>query len=194
MSVQRTQLTMQPEQLMPTNPRTSLRNISHDDLPFLRQVYGSTRSEELAQVPWSDEQRAAFLDQQFNAQHNWYQQNYPGAQWSIVLRDNRPVGRLYLVRWPDQLRIIDIALLPSACNQGIGGALLGDIQALAQRLKLPVTIHVEQFNPAQRLYKRLGFKQIADKGVYWLMEWRGMMGRQGEGGTRDDDARYNNKC
>jgi hypothetical protein len=30
---------------------------------------------------------------------------------------------------------------------------------------------VEQFNPALRLYKRLGFHQKEDKGVYLLMEW-----------------------
>jgi len=35
-----------------------------------------------------------------------------------------------------------------------------------------VTIHVEAVNPAIRLYQRLGFKQIEDKGVYLLMEWK----------------------
>jgi hypothetical protein len=32
--------------------------------------------------------------------------------------------------------------------------------------------HVERFNPALRLYGRLGFRQIDDRGVYLFMEWR----------------------
>jgi hypothetical protein len=32
-------------------------------------------------------------------------------------------------------------------------------------------IHVERLNPAVRLYERLGFRQIEDKGVYLFMEW-----------------------
>jgi len=34
-----------------------------------------------------------------------------------------------------------------------------------------VTIHVEKFNPAMRLYRRLGFKTEAEQGVYDLMRW-----------------------
>jgi ribosomal protein S18 acetylase RimI-like enzyme len=30
---------------------------------------------------------------------------------------------------------------------------------------------VEKFNPALRLYRRLGFTEIGDHGVYWEMEW-----------------------
>jgi predicted GNAT family acetyltransferase len=36
----------------------------------------------------------------------------------------------------------------------------------------PVRMHVERFNPARRLYGRLGFREIADKGVYLLLEWQ----------------------
>lgn len=32
-------------------------------------------------------------------------------------------------------------------------------------------MHVERFNQAQRLYQRLGFREIADEGVYLLLEW-----------------------
>jgi hypothetical protein len=34
-----------------------------------------------------------------------------------------------------------------------------------------VSIHVEKFNPAMRLYRRLGFATEEDKGVYDLMRW-----------------------
>lgn len=35
-----------------------------------------------------------------------------------------------------------------------------------------VRIHVEHNNPALRLYERLGFEQVEEQGIYYLMEWR----------------------
>jgi GNAT superfamily N-acetyltransferase len=69
--------------------------------------------------------------------------------------------------------IADIALLPEYCNRGIGSALLRQLQAEARAARKPLRIHVERFNPALRLYERLGFRQIEDKGVYLFLEWTG---------------------
>jgi ribosomal protein S18 acetylase RimI-like enzyme len=33
-----------------------------------------------------------------------------------------------------------------------------------------LSIHVEANNPARRLYERLGFRSVADHGVYLLLE------------------------
>ena len=52
------------------------------------------------------------------------------------------------------------------------------LQAEAAASRKPLRIHVERFNPALRLYERLGFKQIADRGVYWFMEWQRQGGPQ----------------
>lgn len=43
-------------------PEIELRPAAPDDEPLLRRVYASTREEELEQVPWTDEQKASFLD------------------------------------------------------------------------------------------------------------------------------------
>jgi ribosomal protein S18 acetylase RimI-like enzyme len=148
----------------------TLRPITPDDLPFLFQVYASTRMEELAQTQWSAEQTTAFLTMQFNAQHAYYQEHYPQAAFLIIEHHGQPVGRLYLDRWPNEIRIVDIALLPPQRRRGIGTQLLNAVLEEGQRLHLPVRIHVEVFNPALHLYTRLGFRQIEDKGVYSLME------------------------
>ena len=34
-----------------------------------------------------------------------------------------------------------------------------------------VTIHVEKFNPALSLYRRLGFFPVTEESVYQLMRW-----------------------
>ena len=70
------------------------------------------------------------------------------------------------------IRIVDIALLPDYCNRGIGTSLLRGLQSEAAAAGKPLRIHVERFNPALRLYERLGFHPIADRGVYLFMEWR----------------------
>jgi ribosomal protein S18 acetylase RimI-like enzyme len=150
----------------------TFRRITDADLPFLAQVYASTRAEELAVTPWSDAQKAAFLDMQFRAQHAHYQQHYPEADWLVTMRGGEDIGRLYIERWPSQHCIIDIALLPPHRARGLGAALLRDLLDEAAAAGKAVTIYVEKNNTAMRLYRRLGFTTEADKGVYDLMRWR----------------------
>lgn len=142
------------------------------DLPFFLMLYASTREQELAQLDWSAEQKAAFLKMQFEAQHHFYHEQYPDAEYLLVQQDDVDIGRIYLHRRHDELRLIDIALIPEARNQGLGSKLLKDLLDEAQASALPISIHVENFNPALHLYQRLGFKPVADQGVYQLMEWR----------------------
>jgi ribosomal protein S18 acetylase RimI-like enzyme len=150
----------------------TFRPIVEADLPFLARLYASTRTEELAVTPWSDEQKAAFLDMQFRAQHSHYQQHYPEADWLMTMREGEDVGRLYVDRWPSEHCIIDIAFLPEHRGKGLGAALTRDLMDEAAAAGKAVSIHVEKFNPAMRLYRRLGFMTEEDKGVYDLMRWK----------------------
>jgi ribosomal protein S18 acetylase RimI-like enzyme len=155
-----------------TDPRAlTFRPIGPEDAAFLYKVYASTRADELALTDWDEAQKEAFLTMQFNAQHQDYQANYTDADFLIILLGDRSIGRLYLDRLETEIRIIDIALLPEYRNSGIGTALLKDILAEAARVGKPVRIHVEMFNPAFRLYQRLGFRKLEDRGVYYFMEW-----------------------
>ena len=150
----------------------SYRPITPDDLPFLAEVYASTRAEEVAASGWPADFQRQFLAQQFDAQHRHYQTHYPDAEWLVIVRDGAMVGRLYIEEWPSQFRLIDIALLPAARGLGIGSAILDDMFALAEAAGKAVSIHVEKNNPAMALYRRLGFETVEDKGVYDLLEWR----------------------
>lgn len=109
---------------------------------------------------------------QFEAQHRYYHEQYPDAEYLVVQQDDVDIGRIYLHRRTDELRLIDIVLIPESRNQGLGNKLLKDLLDEAQASALPVRIHVENYNPALRLYLRLGFKPVADQGVYQLMEWQ----------------------
>ena len=69
------------------------------------------------------------------------------------------------------MRAHDIALLPEHRGAGIGGRLLQDLLTEAAASGKRVSIHVERFNPAMRLYERLGFTKQEEVGVYFRMEW-----------------------
>jgi GNAT superfamily N-acetyltransferase len=148
----------------------NLRAETPADQEFLFELYASTRAEELKQVPWTDAQKQAFLRMQFEMQSTHYHSHYPDASYQIILSDGAPIGRLYVHRADSQISVIDIALLTEHRRAGTGGRLLGEILSEADGGRKKVAIHVERQNPALRLYTRLGFQMVEDKGVYLYME------------------------
>ena len=142
------------------------------DLPFLRRLYASTRWQEMALLPqWGDAEKLKFLDSQFDLQRHHYRTYYPETEWIVLEDTGVAAGRLYLYRGVSKFEVLDIALLPERRNRGIGTALMQAVCAQAQACNMPVRIAVEKFNPAQRLYRRLDFREVADEGPYWFMEW-----------------------
>ncbi|HSW13538.1 MAG TPA: GNAT family N-acetyltransferase [Solimonas sp.] len=154
---------------MPVAP--SLRPITDEDLPFLRALYAGTRETELAAVAWSEAQKRAFLDSQFALQHAYYQQHYPAARFDLLLEDSTPIGRLYVNRTPAEMRVIDISLIAERRGRGIGTRLLRGLCEEAAQTPACVSIHVEKFNPAQALYRRLGFSLREERGAYDFLVW-----------------------
>ena len=148
-----------------------LRPVVDADREFLRAVYASTRAEELAIVPWDDAAKEAFVDHQFNAQSVHYAQHYPEAAVDVILVDGEPAGRLYVDRAEREIRIVDIALLPQFRGRGAGSVLVEELFDEARASGRSVSIHVEEDNPARRLYDRLGFEPIGQTGIHVLMEW-----------------------
>jgi len=149
----------------------SLRPATEADYDFMRLLYHSTRAEEMQHFPFDDAQKKTFLDQQFAAQFEHYAIHYPTCHRNIIERDAKPIGRLWIDEWPAEIRLVDIALIPECRAGGIGSTLLHEVLARGAAAGKPVTIHVEAFNPALRLYQRLGFEKVDTNGVYFLMRW-----------------------
>lgn len=151
----------------------ALRPEREADVPFLLQLYASTRQQELAVVPWTEAEKAAFLASQFRAQRDYYRAYIPACSFDVIERNGVPVGRLYLEPRRTQIHVVDIALMPAHRGNGVGTAIMQALQHAASASGRGVGIMVETFNPAMRLYRRLGFVDIVDHGVYIEMEWRG---------------------
>jgi ribosomal protein S18 acetylase RimI-like enzyme len=149
-----------------------LRPVVMDDGGFLFSVYASTRTEEMQLTDWSDEQKESFLQMQFDAQTGHYSAYYPNAKYQVIECDDVPVGRLITENRGDHFLIMDIALLPEYRGSGIGTFLVEQLKQEAVCLQLPLVLRVEFFNPAIRLYDRLGFvttRQV--NSVYQEMVW-----------------------
>jgi ribosomal protein S18 acetylase RimI-like enzyme len=149
----------------------SLRPATEADYDFMRRLYASTREAEMTHFPFDETQKRAFLDQQFAAQFAHYGIHYPTCERNIIEHDATPVGRLWIDEWRDQIRLVDIALMPECRGLGIGSTLLRQVMDRGAAAGKPVTIHVEGFNPALSLYQRLGFEHVDTNGVYFLMRW-----------------------
>jgi len=151
----------------------SVRRERPEDEAFLRDLYISMRWEELSGVAaWGDAEKITFLTQQFGAQRMHYAKAYAAAEFLIIEAEGSPAGRIAIYRGRSDIRVVDIGLLPTCRSRGYGAAILNCLFLEGTASGRTVSVHVEVFNPAQRLYQRLGFREVGENGPYKLMEWR----------------------
>ena len=148
----------------------TLRPAAESDGAFLCELYASTREAEMAVVPWSADQKRAFVESQFLAQTRSYAGTHPRATHEVIEVDGVPAGRLYLSREPDRFHILDITISPERRNQGIGSQVLAALLEEASRAGQPVSIYVETFNRSLRLFQRLGFQPRSQDGFQVFLE------------------------
>ena len=152
--------------------KISLRANGPDDEAFLYQVYASTRQDEMAAWGWNEAQREAFLRMQFGAQQRAYEWQFPGAEHSVILCDERLAGRLIVSRSAAEIRLTDITLLPEYRNRGAGTFLVKELQAQSSEARVPLRLRVLKENAAaRRLYERLGFSQESESDTHFMLEW-----------------------
>ncbi|HEY8907814.1 MAG TPA: GNAT family N-acetyltransferase [Rhodoferax sp.] len=153
------------------------RPVTMADHDFLLGVYACTRAMELALTDWDAATCDAFVRMQFHAQTTYYQQQWPLSEQSVIKvdlqGDAKRVGRLWVDRRSEVIHVLDIALLPEWCGQGVGSLCLTRLMHEGVQSGRALTIQVEQGNPARRLYERLGFQSVgSQQGLHQLMAWR----------------------
>jgi GNAT superfamily N-acetyltransferase len=140
------------------------------DTEFLYQLYCSTRDDEMALWGAPADQQAAFLRMQFDAQRSHYDRHFAGADHAIITVDGEPVGRTLVDRSRDELRLVDISILPGRRGSGLGSVLLRELLDESKTSGKPVRVRVFKPSRAVGFYERLGFRRIADEGAYWALE------------------------
>ena len=150
----------------------TLRPVTQADDQFLLEVYGSTRADELGQVEWAEGQREIFVRWQFDLQRREYDARFPDARYEVVLIDGQCAGRIWVGEDEEQIRLLDIGLLPEFQKRGVGTLLLQTLIEEAGSAGKPLRHMVFVLNnDAHRFYERLGFVVIEDLGAYKHMEY-----------------------
>lgn len=152
--------------------QVSLRPLRPDDEPLLMRLLADSRRAELDLLPWSEDQKQAFVRSQHAAQHAHLTGSWPEASLKIVLLDGEAVGRIYVHRQDQSIHLLEISLLAEHRGRGLGTALLESLISEADGAGAVLTANVERANRALGLYERLGFRRVAEHGLHLLMEWR----------------------
>lgn len=90
----------------------------------------------------------------------------------IIVRDGRDIGLWKIVRSPGGIALCQVQIDPAQQGNGIGTGLIRELQAEADRLGMPITLHVYRSNPALALYRRLGFATSSEDAESLRMAYR----------------------
>ncbi len=153
----------------------SLRPVEAADHVFLLELMASTRPELRLLERTVGEM---LVRMQYDAQVSSYRRNFPGLEESIVLAGGSRAGRLYVARNRDEIRLVDISLLPPFRRQRIGGHLLARLQEESVLAGVPLRLRVLHGNPARQLYSRLGFQPKEADDMYLAMEWQPTLAKE----------------
>lgn len=153
------------------NGSISRRPATPDDEAFLLELYTSSRGDDLRGLGWAEERISEFLAMQYEAQQKFHENDYQEATDEIVLCEGERAGRLLVDRRAQEIRCVDIALLPAFRDQGVGSFLIRQLQDNAKAERKPLRLQVIRFNRANSLFERLGFERTSETGTHFQMEW-----------------------
>ena len=150
----------------------SLRPVRPEDEAFLIDLYADSRRQEKEAVGFTDEEWKTFITLQFSGQKQFYEAQFPNSDHRIILRDGRPIGRVWVWRTENEIRILDLTIHSKHQNIGIGTHILTKYQTEAKSAGKPLTHKVFRTNrDAIRLYQRLGFTITGEAGAHYVMKW-----------------------
>jgi len=147
------------------------KSVTKKQLRFLRDLYCTSRDEEIATVDWPAKQIKTFLHAQFELQQKHYTKTYPQSLRQLIHFNGQPIGRLYLNhdQLKQQIHLIDITILPEYRKLGIGAHLMTNIITQAKAINWQVSLYVSQQKQALSWYKTMGFKVKSVENGYHFM-------------------------
>lgn len=105
------------------------------------------------------------IDMQYRSRAQHYAAAWPAARRWVIEHDEVPVGALIEGDAGDAIHVIDIAFLPQLQGQGLGTAVLADLQSRAGACGKGITAQVMVSNVASlALFRRRGFVGAAQHG------------------------------
>jgi len=151
----------------------TLRPESPEDEPFIRRLILETVAGQLGASAWPEPMRSHLLGIQYTARRQSHRVNYPEAASQVIQADGADAGWAVVNTLPDEVRLVDIMVLPELRGRGIGTAVIREILAVGAAAGKPVRLNVDIMNRgAFQLYERLGFRRTGGDEVQHFMECR----------------------
>ena len=139
----------------------TFRLATRDDEDFLYCLHRATMKDYVDRTwGWDEDIQAGMFKRKFA----------PSGQ-QIVVVDGRDVGVISLQQRPDALFLANIQILPEYQGQRLGTAIITSLLAQAAADGKTISLQVLKVNPAQRLYRRLGFSVAGETETHILMSF-----------------------
>lgn len=152
-----------------------------DDEPFLFALFEEVNEARLNLSAMPPDLRAPLMRQQFEAHREHYRSPEMDLTDWIIQIEGQPVGRMTILENDREIRIADLAIVAAHRRKGIAtAAVQGKIKEAVSSGRA-LRLHVAKFGDedALRLYTRLGFVPIEDRGLHWFMGWSPQGGGMG---------------
>ena len=154
-----------------TSRTIEMRPAEAADQAFMELLFASTRTADQRMGACDARTEAMLMALQYRARQTQQHSLYPYADAAVIVERERPIGALHVNYGSDEIRILDISLLPECRSRGIGLGLLRSLQAQGVRMRVPVRLDVLPGTRAQRLFQRCGFTLNGANGLFLCMEW-----------------------
>ncbi|MES9852603.1 MAG: GNAT family N-acetyltransferase [Candidatus Thiodiazotropha sp. L084R] len=134
-----------------------IRPARDSDRSFIESLYHATR-DDLRLIEAEPDFIESLIEQQQHAQTVGYGDQFPNAMYFIIEKQNERVGRIVIDFGPNEIRIVDVALIPVARGKGYATAILQALKHAATSACAPLVLSVYKHNStARRLYEQEGF-------------------------------------
>lgn len=149
-----------------------LRHVQEGDSVFLAELYASRRGD-LRLLAMDAALISNMIAMQQKIQMQGVEQSFPAALHLIIAEPDQAIGRVIIDLGVADIRLVDIAIMPSRQRQGIGRAVLRELQTMAMQKDIGMSLAVECTNiPARNLYFDMGFVIHSADVMFEQMHWR----------------------
>lgn len=136
----------------------NFRQIKTEDFEFLWRLHNAALKEYVTKTWGWDEERQRFL----------FERDFNTDNGKIIVFEGKDAGFLWIKEKDAETLLVSIRLLPEVQNKGIGTKIIKDLLKESEK---PVTLQVMKINPAQDLYKRLGFQIVGETETHFLLRF-----------------------
>lgn len=161
--------------MLASTPHLKFRGLEASDEPFRLELFVTSREREFSALP--EVMQHMLVAQQYAGYISGMATTYPDARHLVfslpqASETDRAAGIVSITDLGDHLQVIDLAVHPVFRNRGTGSLVLETVMEHCRSTGQIMRGSVTPYNPARRLYARLGIRELDAEHGYIRLEWR----------------------